>query len=76
MPVMKFKSFGESDRFEREGKGINYKFIPDENYIRKALRFQIKIPFPRGIYKFKTFEEAQKWETEWWIKSGATKRNS
>ncbi len=27
------------------------------------------------LYKFKTFKEAERWEREWWIKSGATKRN-
>ena len=75
MPVLKFKGFGDLDRFERGGKGVSYKFVPDENYIKKALWFQIKIPFPPGVYKFKNFEEAERWEREWWIKSGATKRN-
>ena len=73
---MKFKNFEDLERFDREGNGISYKFIPDKDYIRRILRFRIKIPFPHGIYKFRTFDEAQKWETEWWIKSGITKRNS
>ena len=75
MPVMKFKKFEDVDRFEKEGKGINWNFKPDQTYFKKALRFRIKIPFPPGLYKFKNFEDAERWEKEWWIKSGATKRD-
>ena len=82
MPVLKFKNLEDLDRLEREGKGISWQFTPDKIYLRKALQFQIlkqllikisqqiKIPFPPGLYKFKTFEEAEKWEREWWIGSG------
>lgn len=75
MPVKKFKNFDDLDRFEREGKGISWNFRPDQTYFKKALRFSIKIPFPPGLYKFRTFEEAENWGREWWIKSGATKRD-
>jgi len=74
MPVLKFKTFEALDRLEREGKGINWNFRPDQTYFTKALHFRTKIPFPPGLYKFKTFEEAEIWEREWWIKSGAAKR--
>jgi hypothetical protein len=76
MPVLKFKKFEDLDKFEKEGKGITWNFKPDQAYYRKALRFRIKIPFPPGMYRFKTFEDAERWEKEWWIKSGATKRDS
>jgi len=75
MPVLKFKTFEALGRFEREGKGINWNFRPDQAYFNKALRFRIKIPFPPGLYKFRTFKEAEIWEREWWVKSGATKRD-
>jgi hypothetical protein len=75
MAVLKFKTFEALDRLEREGKGINWNFRPDKAYFRKTFRFRIKIPFPPGLYKFKTFEEAEIWERKWWIKSGATKRD-
>jgi len=74
MPVLKFKNFEDLDKFEREGKGVSWQFTPDEAYINKALRSQTRVPFPARVYKFKTFEEAEAWEREWWIKSGATKR--
>ena len=75
MPVMKFKNFEDVDRFEREGKGICWNFKPDQTYFKKALRFSVKIPFPPGLYKFRTFKEAEIWEREWWVKSGAKKRD-
>lgn len=75
MALIKFKKFEDVDRLEREGKGISWNFRPDKTYFRKALRFKTKIPFPRGLYKFKTFEDAESWERKWWIKSGVTKRN-
>lgn len=66
MPVMKFKTFEDLDRFEKEGKGITWQFSPDKAYLERALRFQIRIPFYPGLYKFKSFEEAEKWEMHWW----------
>jgi len=75
MAVLKFKTFETLEQFEKDGKGINWNFRPDQAYFRKALRFKLKIPFPPGVYKFRTFEEAEIWEREWWIKGGVTKRD-
>jgi hypothetical protein len=75
MPILKFRKFDDLDKLEREGKGISWNFRPDQTYFTKALRFRIKIPFPSGLYKFRTFKEAEIWEREWWIKSGVTKRD-
>lgn len=74
MPVLKFKKFEDLDRLEKEGGGISWRFKPGKLYLRNALKFTIRVPFPPGVYKFKTFEEAEKWEREWWIKSGSFKR--
>ena len=70
MPLIKFKTFEELEKFEREGKGISWNFKPDNTYFKKALRFRIRNPFPFGVFKFRTFEEAEKWKMEWWIKNG------
>ncbi|GBE05663.1 MAG TPA: hypothetical protein ENH45_04855 [Nitrospirae bacterium] len=74
MAILKFKNFEDVDRLEKEGKGINWRFTPDQVYLNKVLRFQIKVPFPPGVYKFKTFKDAEIWERGWWVKSGAAKR--
>jgi len=74
MPVLRFKEFEDLDRFEREGKGSNWRFKPDEVYLKKALKFRIRVPFPPGIYRFESFEEAGRWEREWWIRNGTAKR--
>lgn len=74
MAIYKFKTFEEMEELEKKGKGINWNFSPDADYYKKALRFSIKRPFPPGVYKFKSFEDADKWEIEWWIKSGYSKK--
>ena len=74
MPVLKYRTFEDVDKLEKEGRGIIWRFKPDKSYFNKVLRFHIRVPFPPGVYKFKTFEEAEKWEREWWIKSGSFKR--
>jgi hypothetical protein len=71
---MKFKKFEDLDMLEKEGKGLSWRFDKDENYIKKALSFNIRVTFPSGVYKFKTFREAEAWEREWWIKNGSAKR--
>lgn len=74
MPVLKFRNFEDLDKLEREGKGISWLFMPDKAYFKRVLRFKVKVPFPPGVYKFKTFEEAEAWEMEKWIKSGTFRR--
>jgi hypothetical protein len=74
MAIMKFKRFEDLDRFEREGKGITWHFTTDKKYLNRALKIQFQIRFPRGLYKFKTFEEAEEWEMGWWVKGGTAKR--
>ena len=76
MPILKFKKFDDLDKFEREGKGISWNFRPDQIYFTKALRFRIKIPFPPGLYKFRTFKEAEIWERQWWVKSVTARRTA
>jgi len=75
MPILKFRKFEDLDKLEKEGKGVSWNFMPDQAYFKKALRFRIKIQFPPGLYKFRTFKEAEIWEREWWIKSGTAKRD-
>ena len=74
MTLLKFKNFEELERMERKGEGIKWQFAPDDAYFKKLLRYKIKVPFPHGVYKFKSFEEADEWERDWWMKSGITKR--
>jgi len=76
MAILKFKKFEDVDKLEREGKGINWHFNPDKAYLNKALKIHIKVPFAPGVYKFKTFEEAETWEIGVWVKNGAAKRIS
>jgi len=76
MTILKFKTFEDADRFESAGKGINWHFNPDKAYLHKALIFHIKVPFTHGVYKFKTFEEAEAWERGFWVKNGTKKRIS
>lgn len=76
MAILKFKSFEDIEKFEREGRGINWSFTPDKDYFNKALKFKIIVPFSPGVYKFETFEEAETWERNVWIKNGIVKRTS
>lgn len=76
MAILKFKKFEDVDKLERKGKGINWHFNPDKAYLNKALLIQITVPFPSGVYKFKTFEEAETWEIGFWVRNGAEKRIS
>jgi len=76
MAILKFKSFEDAETLERQGKGVKWRFKPDNAYRNKALRFHVRVPFPAGIYKFGSFEEAEMWEREWWIKSGTAKKTA
>lgn len=74
MTVFKFKQFEDVDRLEGEGKGISWRFNPDESYRSKALKFLIRVPIPHGVHKFKTFKDAEAWERKCWIRNGTAKR--
>lgn len=73
MGIIKFKTFEDAERFEMEGKGITWHFLPDRKYLNKALKIQVRTSFPKGLYKFVTFEEANEWEMKWWVKNGPAK---
>ncbi len=59
MTVQKFKSFEEAERAQ-------WNFHPDEKYYREMISFYklfcklSKFSYPKGVFKFKTFEEAEK----------------
>lgn len=74
MALLKFRTFEELDELEKKGKGINWNFCPDKSYYRSIFKYHVKVPFPAGVYKFKSFEEAQKWEINKWIEYGYRKR--
>ena len=73
MPLYKFKTFEEEEAHKKKGMGHAWYYAPDQAYLNKALHIRINAPFPRGIYKFKSFQEAKSWEMEWWIKNGTEK---
>ncbi|KPJ63624.1 MAG: hypothetical protein AMJ45_07210 [Syntrophobacter sp. DG_60] len=60
MPVKKYKSFEEAERDQ-------WVFFPDEAYFKRAfgllrtsLLKRIVKNFPKGVFKYKTIEDAQK----------------
>ncbi|HSL88227.1 MAG TPA: hypothetical protein VK870_02880 [Ignavibacteriaceae bacterium] len=58
MTIQKFKSFEEAER-------ALWNYNPDEEYFKKVSAFYAlfsklnKFSYPKGIYKFKSFEEAE-----------------
>lgn len=67
MAILRFKTFEELDLLERQGKGITYNFQPNKDYYEKVLTFSVKRTGPAGVYRFKTFEEAEEHEMKWII---------
>jgi len=67
MTILRCKSFEELDLVERQGRGINYNFRPNREYYERALSFSVRRAGPAGVYRFKTFEEAEEQETTWVI---------
>jgi hypothetical protein len=63
MPVFKYKTFEEAER-------ALWNFKPDENYFKRVAELwdfanQLNpIRYPRGIFKFKTIEEANRHREE------------
>lgn len=72
MTIQKFKSFEEAER-------ALWNFNPDEEYFKQVSAFFLifsklnKFNYPKGIYKFKTFEEAEEHKQKM-IKEAAIKR--
>ncbi len=58
MPIQKFKSFEEAER-------ALWNFNPDKEYYESVRSFYklfaklSKFSYPKGVFKFKTFEEAE-----------------
>jgi len=74
MPVYKFRSFEESERIEKRGKGVKWCFSPDARYWRKALAFIPPSSFPKGVFRFRSFDEANDWEFKHLIRQAYLKR--
>jgi len=68
MPVYKFRSFEELERFEREGRGIRWNFGPDRRHWDQAGEFLLPRRYPPGVYRFRSFEEAQDWTLKWQVR--------
>jgi hypothetical protein len=75
MGLQKFKSFQEAER-------ALWCFNPDEKYF-KQVRELFKLAnrlcspnFPRGIFKYRTLEEANKAKEEWLLQNALKKRES
>ena len=75
MGLQKFKSFQEAER-------ALWCFNPDEKYF-KQIRELFKLAnrlcppnFPRGIFKYRTMEEANKAKEEWLLQNALKKRES
>jgi len=58
MPIQKFKSFEEAER-------ALWNFNPDNEYYKKLRAFYklfsklLKFSYPQGVFKFRSFEEAE-----------------
>lgn len=75
MPVKKFKSFEEAEK-------DLWCFKPDENYykrIKKLFKEASELSnthYPPGVYKYKTFKEAQDDMHRWQLESQNTERKN
>jgi len=72
MPVYKYKTFQEAEQ-------ALWNFEPDESYYKKIhelfmMAHKINpIKYPAGIFKYKTFEKAQKQRREWELQNALKK---
>ena len=78
MPVYRFRTFEELEELEKRGQGIKWHFSPDASYRRKALKFIPPPHFSKGIFLFRSFDEAHDWEFKHLIRQTyeRTKRGS
>lgn len=65
MPIYKLKKISDLDESIKNGKVPGeFTFKPDEKHYRKILlelNLLMHIDLPRGVHKFKTLEEADRW---------------
>ena len=75
MPIFKYKTFEEAKR-------SLWKFHPDEAYIKNAAELQEfankhdPINYPKGIFKFKSLEAANKQREEFELENALKKRKT
>ncbi|MDM8524721.1 hypothetical protein QUF80_15240 [Desulfococcaceae bacterium HSG8] len=64
LPVYKYKSFEDAEK-------ALWNFYPDENYFRQVMELRdmanklCSVSYPRGVFKYKTIEAANKQREEW-----------
>jgi len=74
MPVYKYKTFEEAE------KKALWNFKPDEAYFERVIKlFDLAqrlnpVRYPRGVFKYRTLEEANK-QSEEWLMSHCLKKN-
>ena len=73
MPVYKYKTYQEAER-------ALWNFNPDKAYFKKIHELFIMadkmnpVIYPKGIFKYKTLDEAQKQRQQWEIKNALKKQ--
>ena len=80
MPIYKFIRISELDEAIRKGKITGeFTYRPDREYYRKVLMeldLLVHVELPRGVYKFKTLEEADRWLMKNLVEKAARKAKS
>lgn len=73
MAVLKYKTFEDAEQ-------ALWNFNPDENFFREIHELFIfaaklnPVVYPRGVFKYKTFEEAQERRLEWELQNALDKK--
>lgn len=73
MPVYKYKTFDEAEK-------TLWNFNPDEAYFERVIKlFDLAqrlnpVRYPRGVFKYRTLEEANK-QSEEWLMSHCLQKN-
>ena len=73
MAVLKFKTFEDAEQ-------ALWNFNPDENFFREIHELFIfaaklnPVVYPRGVFKYKTFEDAQEQRLEWELENAVERR--
>jgi len=65
MPIYKFKKIEDLQKAVLKGKVPGeFNFFPDKDYYHRVffeLDLLVHVDLPRGVFKFKTLEEANEW---------------